>query len=160
MNKNRQLRKLIKDNFKEGDLRDLCQSIGAPHTAYPTVDRNAFIRSLVSFVQAHKSVSHLDFIKYLKEVRPDFDWLGASEGSTPTRISPKLRNALKLNLSVENLMAVCFLMDIEHENLVGGTTPATNVIDIIQFASRRRLLPELVQKAKDIRPDLDWSELG
>ncbi len=68
-----------------------------------------------------------------------------------TRIFEILRN----RFNEEEIKTLCFLLDIEFEELAGGNLSG-KVRELVKFLNRREHLHILVSKIKQIRPDISW----
>jgi hypothetical protein len=68
------------------------------------------------------------------------------------------RDLLATRFSLEELQSLCLDLGIPYEEIPGATLTA-KVEGLIGYARRRRLLPQLWARVRELRPDAPWLEL-
>lgn len=69
----------------------------------------------------------------------------------------KLRDILVEHFNSSELHNLCFDLGIRHESIAGNTIE-DKARELIEYCFRRGKLEELVNRCRELRPNMDWSE--
>jgi len=69
----------------------------------------------------------------------------------------RLRSNLVASFDDSELRALCFDMGVDYESL-GGKGKAGNAMELVAYCERRQIIPDLVAKCRDLRPNVSWED--
>lgn len=150
----RQLRKILSDHFDSNDIKKLCLAIGANYQDAGLPDRSVLVRGLVHYSSESNQLERL--VASAKEIRPVLSWPESPSIMSSGENLKQISQVMVQQMTDAELLQVCTLMGVDHENIATGS-PTTSPRDLIGFARRRRMMPEFLRAAKEVRPDLDWT---
>jgi DNA-binding response OmpR family regulator len=71
----------------------------------------------------------------------------------------KLREQLTQRLSLSEVQSLCFDLGVDYDDL-RGETKADKIREFIDYLQRRRSLPELLSRGRELRSDISWEEFS
>ena len=81
---------------------------------------------------------------------------GESVGSILTTQDPAvLRRFIVKHFNDSELRDLCLDMGVDHENL-SGDNKADKARELVAYCERRQIVPGLVAKCKELRPNVSW----
>ncbi len=147
---------LLKDNFNERDLRNLCFMADSDYENFPNLDPADNAEAIVNFYIRRRKIPLL--ISKGKELKPDLDWPDIDDDRVITSPPVNIATFLFENFNSNELKEL--YRRIGADGLIGvDKNHRAMANEIVQYMRRRSRLPEIITRGKVIRPDLEWPSL-
>lgn len=156
------------------EIKTVCFDLKIDYEALPGSGKTALVRELCTYCEKRQRVP--DLLTILQKKRPDVAWgetdnaaaatkppvsshvvTSAQGGQTVLDARPVWR-MLHKHFSLDELHSLCIEMGISPDKLRGEAVPEKSR-EMALYFQRRRQLPQLVQAAANLRPDLPWGEV-